>query len=160
MKNRDFVIIGLVAIVGFFIGVFFFSGNSESGGNIISSSNECEWENIYQGSYGSASVYRDITAGSELRKGGFVTPLGISYEEVEFKALGVIATTTERDNRFSLNNVDCGVMKKDIFTLSDFSTTCLNALKEGFNSFNSSKKEVIIHEIYVGMKYKPANCYQ
>src|SRR3989338_4781270 len=98
MKKIDFVIIGLVAVVGFFIGTFFFSRNSESGGDIISSSNECKWENIYQGSYGSASVYRDV--GQELRKGGFVVPLGIDYEEVEFKELGVLATTTENNSKF------------------------------------------------------------
>ena len=160
MKKRELFIIVLVAIVCLFIGAFLFSGflgNSEEG-NIISSSKECKWENIYQGLYGSFSVYRDITAGQELKKGGFVVPLGIDYEEVEFKELAVLASTTANDNSFILNDVNCGVLSRDTFALNDFSTTCIDALKEGLNSFNSSKREVVIHEIYVGIRYKPANC--
>ena len=172
MKKRDFVIIGLVAIVGFFIGTFFFSINSRSGDNI--SSNECGWENIYQGLFGSSSVYRDVNAGSKLVSGGFVIHLEISYDKIEFTKIGVIASTTGDNTKFFLNDIDCGTLGMDTFFLNDFTNTCLSVLKEGFNTFNSSdsfiynapraynysKSDAVIHEIYVGMKYKPSNCDQ
>lgn len=155
--KKELVILVLVAIASFFIGAFFLSVNGRGGENIISNQDEeCKWEKLYQGLYGSQSVYRDI--GQELRKGGFVAPLGRSYKEVEFTEFGVIASTEESDNRFLLNGVDCGEIKRDIFGVNDFSDSCIQALKEGLNDFNSSKRDVIIHEVYIGMKYRPANC--
>jgi len=153
MKDKSYFII-ILALIGAIIllGSFAFLGKEK----IVSDSKECEWEKYYQGLYGSASVYRDITG--ELRKGGFVVPLDISYEEIRFKELGVLASTTEENSRFMLNGVDCGVLTRDIFVLHDFSESCLSALKEGLNSFDNTDRRVVVHEIYVGLEYKPANC--
>ncbi|OIO80359.1 hypothetical protein AUJ84_03900 [Candidatus Pacearchaeota archaeon CG1_02_32_132] len=88
-----------------------------------------------------------------------MTPLNVNYKEVEFTEFGIVATNTEyQPITFKLNGVECGVIEKELFGINDFSSTCLNALKDGMNSFDSTEKNVLIHEIYIGFRYKPANC--
>ena len=44
-------------------------------------------------------------------------------------------------------------------TLNDITDTCLSALKEGMNRFStSSDRRIIIHELFIEMEIKPANC--
>lgn len=156
MGKWGYFVLVIAILVAFMLGAFLFPIKGDDPTSILNSK-ECNWENIYQGLFGSASVYRDISAGSILRKGGFVVPLDIDYKEVKFEKLGVLASSTARNARFMLNGIDCGTLDQDIFVLHDFSETCVSALKEGLNSFNSSDN-IIVHEIYVGMKYKPSNC--
>lgn len=156
MGKREYLIIVLVGVVGLLLGIVLFSGYNDKGKGIASGSDECEWQNFNQGLYASSSVYRDI--GQEMRKGGFVVPLGLDYEEVEFTDFWVLASTEDKENIFLLNDVECGFLGRDIFSINDFSTTCVNVIKEGMNTFNSSKRDVVVHEIYVGMRYRPANC--
>ncbi|MCH7568054.1 MAG: hypothetical protein IIA87_01400 [Nanoarchaeota archaeon] len=161
MKKRDYLIliiitIGIVAIGAFLIGVFFFSGNSESNGSFqISGSKECKWENYKQGLFASSSW----TYQAELSQSAFLVPLDLVYSEVEFTGFGVVATVTNSSNHLLLNRIDCGILTRDKFALNDFTDTCLDALNEGMNFFNTtSRRAVIIHEIFVEMRYKPANC--
>jgi len=153
MKKKDYFILAVVAVAAFLLGIFLFSGNSEDGSPQILGSKKCNWETLNQG------IISNYEFSGELSQGAFVAPWGISYSEVKFTGLGVVATATAHGNIFTLNGIECGAVFRDEDFLNDFTDTCVGSLNEGMNFFNfTSRRNIILKEIFVEMEYRPANC--
>ena len=165
MKKGNYLAIFIIIVVILAVIFSYIGKERDSSGTSNIGESDCNFEKYNEENYLSE---RHANSNLDKSTGGFVTPGYKGYSEVRFSKFGVVATTDNvEDFVFFLNGVECGplVRNKGRF-LHDFTNTCLGALQEGMNSFNTSFDvsgkdtlgSALVESILIEMDIKPANC--